>query len=216
MGHRVTPLDSALKLARAVHGEADDAHLRVGLAWHILEREGSTVIWHNGETGGFSSFLGFVPDEGRGVVVLTNSAEGVDDIGWHILLPSIDLEKVRRPIARELMQVLDSEGKDPMVRRFAEILTFENAIFNVDYSELKRFAYSFLPEDCTTAVALFEEIIVAYPEIVNAHLSLGEAYFLCGRWGAAMASVEKAEQLNPDDLLAAHLKSVLLSKRPPH
>jgi len=33
---------------------------------------GVTVIWHNGGTGGYSTFLGYSPETGRGVVVLTN------------------------------------------------------------------------------------------------------------------------------------------------
>ena len=38
------------------------------------------VIWHNGETPGMSSYNGFIPEDGIGVVVLTNAGEnGVAD-----------------------------------------------------------------------------------------------------------------------------------------
>jgi hypothetical protein len=43
------------------------------------------MLWHNGGTGGFRSFLGFVPDTSVGVVVLSNSARSVDAIGFRIL-----------------------------------------------------------------------------------------------------------------------------------
>ena len=49
------------------------------------------MIWHNGMTGGFASFIGFTQDRRRGVVVLTNRAESVDDIGMAILAPSAPL-----------------------------------------------------------------------------------------------------------------------------
>ena len=44
-----------------------------------------TVIWHNGGTGGFRSFLGFTEDGRFGVVVLSNSGEEVDDLGMALL-----------------------------------------------------------------------------------------------------------------------------------
>lgn len=50
-------------------------------------------MWHNGGTGGYRSFGGFVAGE-RAVVVLTNSAQGVDDIGFHLLEPSLPLRSL--------------------------------------------------------------------------------------------------------------------------
>jgi CubicO group peptidase (beta-lactamase class C family) len=43
------------------------------------------MLWHNGGTGGFRSFLGFVPDTHVGVVVLSNSSRSVDAIGFRLL-----------------------------------------------------------------------------------------------------------------------------------
>lgn len=44
----------------------------MGLGWVRSARANDTIVWHNGGTGGFSTFLGFVEGEDRGVVVLTN------------------------------------------------------------------------------------------------------------------------------------------------
>ena len=48
--------------------------MRVGLGWHVIPdlREGAGVVWHNGGTGGGSSFVGLDREVGVGVVVLTN------------------------------------------------------------------------------------------------------------------------------------------------
>lgn len=50
-------------------------NLKVGLCWHILDDPGNGrhIVWHNGGTGGFSSFLGFDPARGDGVVILANT-----------------------------------------------------------------------------------------------------------------------------------------------
>lgn len=57
----------------------------VGLGWMITEREGRTVMWHNGGTGGFRSFLGFDPERDIGVFVLANSDNSVDRVGGWLL-----------------------------------------------------------------------------------------------------------------------------------
>lgn len=43
------------------------------------------MLFHNGGTGGFRSFVGFVPATHTAVVVLSNSAHSVDALGFRIL-----------------------------------------------------------------------------------------------------------------------------------
>lgn len=50
-------------------------------------------FWHNGQTGGFHSFVGFDRASGRRVVVLSNTAADIEDIGFHLL-------DAARPLAR--------------------------------------------------------------------------------------------------------------------
>jgi CubicO group peptidase (beta-lactamase class C family) len=47
----------------------------MGLAWHILPlgKSGSTIVWKNGGTRGYSSYIGFVPGAKSGIVVLANA-----------------------------------------------------------------------------------------------------------------------------------------------
>jgi CubicO group peptidase (beta-lactamase class C family) len=46
---------------------------------------GGTALWHNGGTGGYRSFVGFVAETRVGVAVLSNSANDVDTIGMSLL-----------------------------------------------------------------------------------------------------------------------------------
>lgn len=46
----------------------------IGMAW-IIDRENG-VIWHNGGTSNFNSYLGFNPENGTAVVILSNRAPG--------------------------------------------------------------------------------------------------------------------------------------------
>jgi serine-type D-Ala-D-Ala carboxypeptidase/endopeptidase len=78
------------------HSKAGDS--RVGLGWHISNGTDGDVIWHNGGTGGYRTFAGFVKETQKGVVVFTNSTEGVDDIGFKLLNPDAVLTPVKGSI----------------------------------------------------------------------------------------------------------------------
>ncbi len=56
--------------------------LGIGLAWMLPERV--PVAWHNGATGGYSSFVGLDLLEPRGLVVLSNDAASVDPLALHL------------------------------------------------------------------------------------------------------------------------------------
>lgn len=56
---------------------ADSDGAKIGLAWVISEKRGATVTWHNGGTGGFTSFAGFNAN-GTGVIALNNTTTSSD------------------------------------------------------------------------------------------------------------------------------------------
>lgn len=61
---------------------------QIGLAWIIMERSKKRLWWHNGGTGGFSSFAGFAREPGVGVIVLSNRSMAggeMDQLGMRIL-----------------------------------------------------------------------------------------------------------------------------------
>ncbi|MBN8585230.1 MAG: beta-lactamase family protein [Ignavibacteria bacterium] len=75
-----------LKLMQTRRFETDIPNTAIGLAWHISETMWDrTVIWHNGGTGGYRSFMGFIPETNTGVVVLSNQANDVDGVAMEIL-----------------------------------------------------------------------------------------------------------------------------------
>jgi CubicO group peptidase (beta-lactamase class C family) len=46
--------------------------LSIGLGWHCAKKRDRTIWWHNGGTGGYSSFIGFDPESKAAVAVLVN------------------------------------------------------------------------------------------------------------------------------------------------
>ena len=81
-------------------------HVRIALGWHTLGEGDDLIIWHNGQTGGYGSFCGFVPATKQGLVILANASVRLDDLGRHLLDPDFPLEYVR-PQVKVPIKTLD-------------------------------------------------------------------------------------------------------------
>jgi len=87
-----TPLLKAMELS---HKRRHNKGGGIAMGWHIKKGENGDVIWHNGGTGGYRSFAGFVKETGKGVVLLTNSSSAADDIGFYLLDPGSELDNLK-------------------------------------------------------------------------------------------------------------------------
>jgi CubicO group peptidase (beta-lactamase class C family) len=80
----------AIRLSVAPRFRVNEA-LSLGLNWHRVILGGDTIIFHNGGTAGFRTYLGVNPRRGVAVVLLGNSAQDNEDIARHVLVPSLPL-----------------------------------------------------------------------------------------------------------------------------
>ena len=121
-----TPLDSAFRLTEAVEFDAGPT-MHIGLGWHVAGADTSMAWWHNGGTGGYHSFIGFDPRRKIGVVVLSNDASSIDDIGFHLLRPSAPLATVRVAIAMPAESLEAYAGTYQLAPTFALTIRREGA-----------------------------------------------------------------------------------------
>jgi CubicO group peptidase (beta-lactamase class C family) len=71
---------------------------KVAIGWHIVTLHGLDIVFSNGQTEGYRAFIGFVPKNHAGVVVLANSANGIDDIAAHLLDKDTPLRQLYREV----------------------------------------------------------------------------------------------------------------------
>ena len=95
------PVEEGLRAAHAPR-ETMGPGVEIGLNWITQTTPNSTIVWHNGGTGGFRTYLGFEPSLGVGVVVLTNSTHGADDIGAHLIDSTLPLAPAPTPPAERV------------------------------------------------------------------------------------------------------------------
>ncbi len=92
-----SPLAAAMQRQLSVRRPTGQPTMQVALGWHILTRFDHDIIWHNGGTGGYHSFMGYDPQKRVGVVVLSNATNSIDDIALHILDSRYELAKLQPP-----------------------------------------------------------------------------------------------------------------------
>jgi hypothetical protein len=81
------PLKGALEMARQNWRDIRPGEEEYGLCWvrYVGKKKEPPRIWHNGQTAGYHSFVGFVPGRG-GVAVLCNvTTFDVDKVGLDVL-----------------------------------------------------------------------------------------------------------------------------------
>ncbi len=128
-GEPKTELERAMRTTHLPR-EQISGQMSIGLNWHIRSVGNSTIVWHNGGTAGFRTFIGFDPAREVGVVVLTNSAHGADDIGLHLINKDIPLTPPKTPIKRteiviEATVLKNYVGQYELSPQFSIVVTLE-------------------------------------------------------------------------------------------
>jgi CubicO group peptidase (beta-lactamase class C family) len=114
MGVEISPLASAMKLAQQPR-KAISASEQIGFAW-MTNNKG--IVWHSGGTGGYRSFLSFTADGRRGVIVMTNVAVEVDDLGFAALDPDAKLAPTVKASALPAASLDDYAGTYKLAESF--------------------------------------------------------------------------------------------------
>lgn len=136
------PLGATLAMTHGMRRPVSPV-MTIGLAWHRLKTPaGRTIVWHNGGTGGYRTFAGYDEASGQGIVVLSNTAQSVDDIGFHLLdasVPLLPLPKVRKevPLPAEILEKY--VGTFELAPKFALVITREGAQLYAQATDQPRF-----------------------------------------------------------------------------
>ncbi len=85
MGFSNSPLDSVLFDNFDEMNISFNDRLYISNGWHLLEVGGKKIITHTGRTSGHSAFMAFMRETKTGVIVLSNSAYGSQDLGMLVL-----------------------------------------------------------------------------------------------------------------------------------
>jgi CubicO group peptidase (beta-lactamase class C family) len=125
LGLRETPLTTSLVATMQPQRPLVGLVGSIGLAWH-LTADDPPIIWHNGGTGGYRSFVGFDPRGKRGVVMLVNSSQSADGLGFGLLRGDKKTDAVPAPAttgATTAANLEDYVGRYPLAPTFVMSVT---------------------------------------------------------------------------------------------
>ncbi len=98
IGLNASPLAPGMADMLKTRRQTQYLELNTAIGWHIATLHGVEMVWENGQTDGYRAFIGFVPKTRVGVVVLSNAANTIDDIGVHILDKDSPLRHLHREV----------------------------------------------------------------------------------------------------------------------
>lgn len=189
-------LSEAIRLSHIARHQKGGS--RVGLGWHIVEGAEGDVITHNGGTGGYSTFVGFVKETGRGVVVFTNCTEGVEDIGFRLLSSTSTLASVKAPIAYPLRKHIDEYGPSGLSEKYQSLKATGADEYDFNENDINSLGYYYLGQNnVEVALALFKINTEEYPSSFNVWDSYAEGLMMKGEKEAAITFYKKSLEMNP-------------------
>jgi D-alanyl-D-alanine-carboxypeptidase/D-alanyl-D-alanine-endopeptidase len=106
------PLSAALRRSHGKQRNTDIPDTDIGLGWLVTKTPAGEIVWHNGQTGGYHSFMGLDLKNRSGVAILHNSNADIDDIGFYLLdnrLPRPAKRRVEIPITPEALDLYRGE-----------------------------------------------------------------------------------------------------------
>jgi len=181
-----------------------------GFGWIVVPFGGTTVIYHNGSSGGFNSEFRRYPEKGYTIIVLSNYDGGASD-----LANKIDCMLLKQPY----LITTEAESycrKGRMLRHRNQLkaalqyyLTalklykqgvVEKSMAKEIESGINMVGYAFLGRnDYNRAIEIFHMNAENYPESANAYDSLGEAYMKNGQKKLAIKNYEISLKLRPEN-----------------
>ena len=198
MGVTKLNIYEAMVLSQKVVYEKENDQFKMGLGWHYAQNGDDTIIWHNGATGGYKSFTGFVKGTSKGVVVLANSDGDIGRLGMKLLGDPRPLEVPKPSIATVVNKEINENGIESGIALYNQLKNEMFERYKFDETQLNILGYKYLGEEKNDiALQLFKLNVASFPNASNPYDSLGEAYLKQGDSALAITNYTKSLELNP-------------------
>jgi serine-type D-Ala-D-Ala carboxypeptidase/endopeptidase len=189
------------------HTLADDLRIvapadgfEITRVWHVARAEGQPVFWHNGGTAGFHSFVGFRPDNSKGVAILVSGDADPTNIG----LAALGVQPLK-PEAQDIDESLF--GQYQLNEQFGIGVYAENGILVAQASGQPAFALHPVSNDWYALGALDASLrfVREGDAITGIELAQNGRIQTASRTGAVAASQSKQEVDVDREALAAYV-----------
>jgi CubicO group peptidase (beta-lactamase class C family) len=185
-----------------------------GLGWGLERTEAGDAIWHWGDNNGeFQSFVMAYPKEKVGVVIFTNSGNGLSIIpeivsqitgGVHPAFTWMGYEPYNSPAKMLFRDILARGGA--AISRYLESRKKHPGASVLTEGQANNLGYWLLGKKRVgEAIEVFKMNVEDFPNSSNAYDSLAEAYLIHGDKELAIKNYQRSLELNPNNTNALEI-----------
>ncbi|HMI02148.1 MAG TPA: serine hydrolase [Pedobacter sp.] len=200
LGLMKSDLYPAMELShvKQVKKGGDDAYITLG--WTLLDDNGKQILFKDGATAGYRSFVGFDKKKNRGVVVLSNTVNDLNDIAKHILDSTYALKPYQYQWT--LLDTINSaaklKGADAAITLYLRLkeaknadLVFDERVLIYAGDELRK------ANKMDDAIKLYKFNLTEYPNSTQTYESLADLYTRTGHVKMAVDVYGKLLKTDP-------------------
>ncbi|NRA13840.1 MAG: beta-lactamase family protein [Crocinitomicaceae bacterium] len=127
--------------------------------WLMFYRNKEEIIWHNGISGGYNSFIGFNIQTKTGTVILSNSQSSITDLGLYYLSNTFTLNKTKPSLVVKIEQHINLQQLDSL-----EIIwnTPDTIEFNKNPIDLHWLQCHYISKEKLEIALLLNDLLLSY------------------------------------------------------
>jgi CubicO group peptidase (beta-lactamase class C family) len=209
-----TEMFPAMEITHILRAKKDGNDTYTTMGWTLSNDNGKNILFKDGGTGGYRTFIGIDKNNKVGVVVLSNSNNPVTDIGWHILDSTHRIEPYRYPWALldTLRTTVRISGVDAAIGLYQRIKDSKDTSFVFNENQLNYLGNELRRDrKIKDAVRIYELNVKDYPKSTLVYESLGETYKRNRNKKLATKYFGKALELEPQNPHWAYMLKKLKS-----
>jgi D-alanyl-D-alanine-carboxypeptidase/D-alanyl-D-alanine-endopeptidase len=202
LGFVKTDILPAMELSHIKQAKKDGNDGYVSLGWTLWSEDGKNILFKDGGTGGYRSFLGIDKKNKFGVVILANSNNIITDIGLHILDSTAKVNPYRYPwnLLDTIRATVKTNGVTAGIELYQSLKGSNTAAFIFNEYQLNYLGHELRKDKkIKEAIKIFELNATEYPKSAMVYESLGELYKRNGNTKTAIPYFEKLVAMEPEN-----------------
>lgn len=202
LGFITSDIYPAMELTHLQQAKKDGNRGYVTLGWTLYNDDGKNIIFKDGGTPGYRTFLGIDKKNGFAVVVLSNSNNGVTDIGNHIIDSSSKITPYKYPwkLLDTLRTTINKSGIDEGINLYKKLKISKEPDLYFNENQLNYLGHELRKaKKLNDAIKIFELNVSEYPDSTLPYENLGEIYKRNNNKKKAIECFRKAQELEPEN-----------------
>ncbi|WP_207426655.1 serine hydrolase [Pedobacter sp. SYSU D00535] len=188
-----TRLQPAIELSHLPQAKKEGKEF-MAMGWTLYNQNGENIVYKDGSTGGYYSFIGVDKVRKRGIIILSNTSNSVTDLGKHLLDSRSPVETYTYTWAvyDTVYSTVKKRGAKKAISLYQELKAQQHPRFSFDEQQLLYVGNELRRQNkIKEAIQIYQYNLQEYPKSVNTYDQLAETYKRQGNKKMAIETFEK-------------------------